>query len=79
MHLLPWKKRLAMKAASIVLRNTWLYTLSGKLARWFLPVLPRFLVYNRLNAWGKHRELPVFPKHSFRELYEKEHGRKQQS
>ncbi len=79
MHLLPWKKRLAMKVAGIVLRNTWLYNLSGKIARWFMPILPRFLVYNRLNGWGKHRELPVFPQHSFRELYEKQHGRKQQS
>ena len=49
------------------------------MARWFMPILPRFLIYNRLNAWGKHRELPVFPKHSFRELYEKKNGRKQQS
>ncbi len=79
MRLLPLQKRLAMKAASIVFRNTWLYNLSGKMARWFMPLMPRFLIYNRLNAWGKHRELPVFPKHSFRELYEKKNGRKQQS
>jgi L-lactate dehydrogenase complex protein LldF len=26
-------------------------------------------VYNRLNAWGKQREIPEFPKKSFRELY----------
>lgn len=79
MRLLPWQKRLAMKVAGIVLGNLWLYNLSGKLARWFMPILPRLLIYNRLNAWGKHRELPVFPKHSFRELYEKKYGGKQQS
>lgn len=79
MRLLPWQKRLAMKLAGIVLGNLWLYELSGKLARWLMPILPRLLIYNRLNAWGKHRELPEFPKRSFRELYEKKHGRKQQS
>lgn len=77
-RLLPWQKRLAMKVAGVVLGRNWLYRLSGKLARWVLPFLPRLLIYNRLNAWGKHRELPVFPKHSFRESYEKKHGRKQQ-
>lgn len=75
---LPWKKRMAMKFAGIVLRNTWLYNLSGKMARWFVPLLPRWMVYNRLNVWGKHRELPEFPKRSFRELYRKRDGRKQQ-
>jgi len=74
---LPWKKRMAMKLASIVLRNTWLYDLSGKMARWFVPLLPRWMAYNRLNVWGKHRELPEFPKKSFRELYRKRDGRKQ--
>jgi L-lactate dehydrogenase complex protein LldF len=76
-HLLPWKKRFAMKMASLVLRTTWLYNLSGKLARWFVPWLPRWMVYNRLNAWGKQRELPEFPKHSFREMYGKKNGRHQ--
>jgi L-lactate dehydrogenase complex protein LldF len=75
---LPWKKRMAMKFASIVLRKTWLFNLSGKMARWFVPMLPRWMVYNRLNVWGKHRELPEFPKKSFRELYRKRDGRKQQ-
>jgi len=73
-RVLPWKKRIAMKLANIVLRNTWLYTFSGKLARWIVPRLPRWAVYSRLNAWGKHRELPELPKKSFRELYRKKHG-----
>lgn len=75
---LPWKKRVAMKLASIVLRNTWLYNLSGWMARRFVPWLPRWMVYNRFNVWGRHRELPEFPKKSFRELYRKRDGRKQQ-
>jgi len=75
--LLPWRKRLAMKAASILLRNLWMYKLSGRVARWTMPILPRWIVYNRLNAWGKHRELPKFPKKSFRELYRSRDDRKQ--
>lgn len=71
---LPWPKRALMKLARVVLGNTWLFTTSGKLARWFVPWMPRWLIYNPLNAWGKHREIPEFPKTSFRELYRKRHG-----
>jgi L-lactate dehydrogenase complex protein LldF len=66
---IPWTKRISMKLGSWVLRNTWLYTLAGKLARTFMPWMPRWTLYHRLNAWGKHREVPAFPRRSFRELY----------
>ncbi len=68
---LPLSKRLPIKLASIVLKRRWLYNLAGKLARCLVPLMPRFLLYNRLNDWGKQRELPLFPKHSFRELYKR--------
>jgi L-lactate dehydrogenase complex protein LldF len=58
-----------MKLASIVLRNTWLYRLVGKTARWMAPRLPRFMVYNRWNVWGRKRELPPMPRKSFRQQY----------
>ena len=67
--LLPWSKRFSMKLGRIVLGNTWLFTTAGKVGRWLVPKLPRFLVYNRLNPWGKQRDLPPMPKQSFRELY----------
>jgi L-lactate dehydrogenase complex protein LldF len=67
--LLPWKKRFGMKIASQVLRRTWLYRLAGSVARRLLRWSPRFAIYNPLNAWGKQRELPKPPRHSFRELY----------
>jgi len=67
--LLPWKKRLGMKFGRIVLGSTWLFTTAGKVGRWLLPKLPRFMVYNPLNPWGKQRDLPPMPKQSFRELY----------
>ena len=40
----------------------------------FAPVvnhLPRFMVYNAANAWGKGRELPAFAKESFNDLWKK--------
>jgi L-lactate dehydrogenase complex protein LldF len=75
--LLPWHKRTAMKVARIVLGSTWLFTTAGKLGRWIVPWLPRWLIYNPLNAWGKHREIPEFPRKSFRELYRERHGKPQ--
>ena len=66
---LPWTKRASMKMARLVLGNSWLFSMSGKIARWVLPKLPRFMIYNRFNAWGKQRELPPMPNQSFRELY----------
>lgn len=69
--LLPWSKRTAMWLGGILLGSPWLYRTAGKIGRWLLPRLPRFLVYNGLNPWGKQRELPPMPKRSFRELYAK--------
>lgn len=66
---LPWTKRWSMKLASFIFRHPSLYRLSGWLGRFSLRLLPRFLKYNRLNAWGKQRELPPAPKVSFRALY----------
>ena len=68
-NLIPWTKRLSMKLLSFVMARAWLFSLGGKLMRMIVPKLPRFMVYNRLNAWGKQRELPPMPPQSFRELY----------
>ncbi len=72
---LAWSKRYAMKAASVVFRSVTLYQLAGAMARWVVPKLPRFLIYNRFNAWGKQRELPSFPAKSFRQMYKVRHGK----
>lgn len=68
-RLLPTSKRFGMRLASMILSRPWLYRFSGRMARFWLPKLPRFLVYNRLNPWGKQRELPVPPKTSFRDEF----------
>ena len=64
-------KRLIMKMMGIVLAYPKLYRFSGKTARWFLGFSPRFLIYNKLNLWGKQRELPSVPTESFRDWYSK--------
>jgi L-lactate dehydrogenase complex protein LldF len=64
--LVPWTKRVAMRVTAAVLARAWLYRLAGWLARKALRVLPRALVYSRLNAWGRARELPDVPLESFR-------------
>ena len=38
-----------------------LMNFSGRLARFWLPRLPRWVVYNRFNTWGRQRELPPVP------------------
>jgi len=69
--LMKKKKLVILNMAAFVLKSTFLTDFGGKIARKIVPILPRALVYSKLNAWGKTRELPKFPKHSFKEIYEK--------
>lgn len=68
---LPKEKSIPLKITAKVFENPGVYNFLGKMARAFLQKLPRGLVYNRFNAWGKQRELPVSPKESFKEWYKK--------
>lgn len=68
--LLPWSKTIPMKLLGFVLRRPRLYSLAGRIARRLIPLMPRWLLYNRWNDWGRQRELPQIPQQSFRELYE---------
>jgi L-lactate dehydrogenase complex protein LldF len=67
--LVPLAKRIPMKFASAVFRRPAIYRVLGRSARWALRWLPRFVIYNRLNGWGRQRELPPVPKQSFRAAY----------
>lgn len=69
--LLPKSKTLAMKLVSKVFQNPPLYRAAGWLARRIMPWVPRFMIYHRFNAWGKQRELPEFPRDSFRDQFRK--------
>jgi len=66
---LPMVKKEAMRIAGRVLSSPRLYRLAVKAAQAGLDYLPRSMIYNPLNAWGKQRELPKAPKGSFRDWY----------
>jgi L-lactate dehydrogenase complex protein LldF len=67
--LVPATKRISLNLAAAVLSRPWLYRLTGRIARATLRILPRALIYNRLNIWGRQRDLPPAPATSFREQY----------
>lgn len=62
-------KRLSMKIASKIFGSPLAYEWLGKTARWWGRRLPRWLVYNRLNVWGRQRDLPTIPEKSFRDQF----------
>ena len=68
----PLRKRLAMKIMGFILSREWTYKLAGKLMRLLMRVLPRKVLYNRLNGWGRQRELPPAPRKTFHELVKQE-------
>ncbi len=68
-NLLPRSKQLSMKLGSTLLNHPRLFAFAGKVGRTVYPLLPRWAVYNRLNPWGKQRDLPPMPKKSFREMW----------
>ncbi|HEU0259091.1 MAG TPA: lactate utilization protein B, partial [Burkholderiales bacterium] len=66
---LPMVKKEAMRMAGKVLSSPKLYRMAVKAAQAGLDYLPRSMIYNPLNAWGKQREVPKTPKQSFRDWY----------
>jgi L-lactate dehydrogenase complex protein LldF len=51
-------KKQAMRVADKILSNPALYQIATTTVSTALDVLPLFAIYNRLNAWGKHRDVP---------------------
>ncbi|HEX5471892.1 MAG TPA: lactate utilization protein B [Lacipirellulaceae bacterium] len=72
--LIPKSKRFGIKLAAAVFNRPWLYRIVGRFARFTLRIAPRSLAYSRWNIWGRQRELPSAPEHSFRELIRKRKG-----
>ena len=64
-------RRLMLGLARRALERPRLYAGLARVARTLLARLPRALLYARVNAWGRGRELPDLPRQSFRELYAK--------
>ncbi|MEZ4830294.1 MAG: lactate utilization protein B [Bacteroidia bacterium] len=69
-------KKLSMNMAGRLLGSQKAYQWAGKVGRMALRILPRFVIYNGLNPWGKDRELPVPPRQSFRDWYIKRENEK---
>ena len=67
----PYFKKKILGYAGRVLSHPRTFSRMGKRARQTLRSMPRFLIYNRLNTWGKFRELPDAPKYTFTEWYRK--------
>ncbi len=71
---LPMVKREAMRLAGKVLASPRLYRAAVEAAAAGIEHLPRVLVYNPFNAWGRQRELPAAPRQTFRQWYLKNRG-----
>jgi len=76
-HEVPLAKKAAMKAAGALLPRPAAYRTAIAAADMALAHLPRFVIYNGLNAWGKHREVPHPPKQTFHSWYKANRGAKQ--
>jgi len=73
---LPIVKKEAMKMAGKVLASPALYRTAVKAANAGLEYLPRTMIYNPLNAWGRQREVPKAARMSFRDWYLKSRRKK---
>jgi L-lactate dehydrogenase complex protein LldF len=62
-------KKAAMKVADKVLSNPKAYRVAAEAGGAALKVLPRFAIYNRLNAWGRRREIPSPARETFHQWY----------
>ncbi|MET0217491.1 MAG: lactate utilization protein B [Burkholderiales bacterium] len=66
---LPIMKKEAMRMAGKVLASPKLYRAAVKAANAGLEYLPRTMIYNPLNAWGRQREVPKAARMTFRDWY----------
>ena len=74
-HETPLAKKAAMKATGELLSPA-AYRAAIAAADVALAHLPRFVIYNGLNAWGRHREVPHPPKETFHSWYQANRGGK---
>jgi L-lactate dehydrogenase complex protein LldF len=67
--LLPVGKRVGMTALGATLARPALFHAAEAAGKAALKFLPRLFLYNHVNAWGRHREMPAVPKQTFRQWY----------
>ncbi|TDG04512.1 lactate utilization protein [Paraburkholderia guartelaensis] len=75
-HELPFVKTQAMRAAGKVMASPKIFRIAVEGAEMAVKELPRALLYNPFNAWGKQRELPEAPDATFRQWFLKNRGSK---
>jgi L-lactate dehydrogenase complex protein LldF len=73
-HEVPFVKKAAMKAAGELLSRPAAYRAAVAAADFGLAHLPRFAIYNGLDVWGRHREVPHPPKQTFHSWYQVNRG-----
>lgn len=69
MNLIDGKKKKLLKVTSWLMDKPTLFTLGGKIARKVVPILPKSIIYNKVNIWGLQRDIPKMPKKSFKEMF----------
>lgn len=74
--LLARSKMWSMRLGSKVLGSRRLFAWAGGLGRFALRVLPRWMIYNRFNTWGRQRDLPPAPARSFRQQWKERRSKR---
>jgi len=75
-HQLKVTKKEAMIVAGKVLSHPEAYRLATEATETALRDLPRFAIYNRLNAWGSDRDVPSPAPETFHQWYRKNRSNK---
>jgi len=65
----PIIKKSILKITGAVLARPTLYSFMGKSVRFMLKYAPKFMIYSKLNAWGKARDLPEVKNGNFDQWY----------
>ncbi len=68
-NIISTQKKLGMKMGVLLMSNATVFSIVGKIARKIVPILPKSLIYNKMNIWGKQRDIPKMPEKSFKDLY----------
>jgi L-lactate dehydrogenase complex protein LldF len=74
-HQINLVKKDAMIVAGKVLSHPKLYRLAVDSTETALKDLPRFAIYNHLNAWGLHRDVPQPAAETFHDWYQRHRGK----
>jgi L-lactate dehydrogenase complex protein LldF len=73
-HEVPFAKKAAMRAAGELLSHPAAYRAAVAATDAALAHLPRFVLCNDLNAWGRHCEVPDPPKQTFHSWHHTNRG-----